>query len=276
MRRTWLAILLGASIVIPRQIVAASAIEQLEQEQQALFEKVALSVVFIATRDGFGSGFFVDCDGLILTSAHVVGDRRTVEVITHDGQRSPGQVVELGRDGFDLALVKVRLKSSPLQLAGDAIRVGTWVGSVGHGLGGAWAFTTGMLTNVYPLGHERPVFQTQVPVNPGSSGGPIFDRLGRVIGVVTAAVTNASDVNFAVRAAKACDVLAGAAKLCRRLVLRGPQGLPLFLDKKSVGTGPQVTVSVSAGPHEAFVVEKGQMRRQRFQYPQQDEVDLSH
>jgi S1-C subfamily serine protease len=276
MRWRPIVLLFGALLAWSRPALAASLLEQLEQEQQALFERVAPSVVFVATRDGFGSGFFVDREGLILTSAHVVDDDKTVDVILHDGRRLPGRVVELAKSDFDLALVKAQVSASvPLEFAPDAPRIGTWVAAIGHGLGGAWTYTSGMISNIYPLGRERPVFQTQIPVNPGNSGGPVFDRHGRVLGVVTASVTSASNMNFAIRVGKACDVLAAAAKLCRRLILRGPPGVPLFLDGKAVGNGPQLTIPITPGVHEAFVVIGGQMRKQRFTYPQQDSVDLT-
>jgi serine protease Do len=271
-----LALLFGVWLAWARPAQASSVLEQVEQEQQALFERAAPSVVFIATRDGFGSGFFVDHEGLILTSAHVVADEKTVSVILHDGRRVPGQVVELAMNDFDLALVKTQIApTKPLEFVTEAPRVGTWVAAIGHGMGGAWTYTAGTISNIYPLGRERPVFQTQIPINPGNSGGPVLDRHGRALGVVTASIKNASNMNFAIRVDKACDVLTAVAKLCHRLVLRGPAGVPLFLDGKAVGNGPQVTVSVAPGPHEAFVVEKGQMRKQRFNYPQQSTVDLS-
>ena len=257
---------------------AGSFLEQVEQEQQALFEQVAPSVVFIATKEGFGSGFFVDREGLVLTSAHVVADRRTVDVVLFDGRKMQGQVVEIGRNDVDLALVRLSVKNVVALGLSEraAVRVGTWIASVGHGLGGAWTFTTGMVTNIYPLGRDHPVFQTQIPLNPGNSGGPIVDRRGQVLGIVTAEVKNANNMNFAIRADKACDALTGAANLCHRLVLLGPPGIVIFLDGRTVGTGPQIGLSAAYGTHEAFVVVKGQMRKIKFSYPEQARIDLSH
>jgi len=257
---------------------AGSLLEQVEKEQQALFEQVAPSVVFIAAKEGFGSGFFIDQEGLVLTSAHVVADRKTVDVVLSDGRKMQGQVVEIGKNSIDLALVKLSVKGVvALELSERAtVLVGTWIASVGHGLGGAWTFTTGMITNIYPLGRDHPVFQTQIPLNPGNSGGPIVDRRGQVLGIVTSEVKNANSMNFAIRADKACDALTGAANLCHRLVLLGPPGLVIFLDGKAVGTGPQIGMAAAYGTHEAFVVVKGQMRKIKFSYPAQARIDLSH
>jgi S1-C subfamily serine protease len=257
---------------------AGSLLEQVEKEQQGLFEQIAPSVVFIAAKEGFGSGFFVDREGLVLTSAHVVGDRRMVDVVLYDGRKMQGQVVEVGRNNIDLALVQLSVKGVvALELSErTTVPVGTWIASVGHGLGGAWTFTTGMVTNIYPLGRDHPVFQTQIPLNPGNSGGPIVDRRGQVLGIVTSQVKNANSMNFAIRADKACDTLTGAANLCHRLVLLGPPDLVIFLDGKAVGAGPQVVMPAAYGTHEAFVVVKGQMRKMKFSYPAQARIDLSH
>lgn len=216
----------------------------LEQQQQALFERIAPSVVFIARGDSIGSGFFVGADGLILTNAHVVGDSSDVTVVLHDGRRVAGKVEERAGDDVDLALVRVPLADAhALELGSESLQVGSWVGSVGHGLGGAWTFTTGMVSNIYPVDGDRPVFQTQIPLNPGNSGGPVFDRAGRVVGVVTAGITEATAINFALRIELAHRWLKG---LARGLVVEAPAGVPILVDGVQVGTGPRVVVPVAA------------------------------
>jgi len=256
---------------------AGDPLGELEAQQQALFERVAGSVVFIASDGGFGSGFFVDEHGLVLTSAHVIGKQQTVKVVLRDGRRLAGTVRQRGRDDADLALVQVPLEgTSPLAFAtGTELRVGTWAGAVGHGMGGIWAFTTGMVSNIYPLGAERPVFQTQIPVNPGSSGGPIIDRRGRVLGVVTAGIHNAADLNFAIRIDLACTTLPLLADRCLLLTVRAPEGVPVFVDGVMVGKGPVVSVSAMPRAYEVFAVVKGQMRKKKVVVPDERVVDLS-
>jgi S1-C subfamily serine protease len=274
-RTSWLA---RAALVLGLYATAAAGepLEELERAQQRLFEQVAPAVVFISSGDSFGSGFFVRQDGLILTNAHVVGSRDTVDVIRSDGQKLRGKVVERAAEDLDLALVQVEVKGVPvLPLTGFSdLRVGSWVASVGHGSGGIWTFTTGMVSNIYPVGAERPVFQTQIPLNPGNSGGPVFDRWGRVAGVVTASLKESQAINFAIRADLAIRKLKGLAELCDCLVVTVPVGLPVFVDGKMVGTGPRVVVPVDKRTHEVFVVVKGQMRRKQVSFPEQREVDL--
>jgi serine protease Do len=247
----------------------------IEAAQQQLFARVAPSVVFIATGSSFASGFAVAPD-LLLTSAHVVGAAAAVDVILPDGKRLRGTVVERAHGDVDLALVNIAGGGlAPLPLGGRDLRVGAFAAAVGHGLGGAWTFTIGTVSNIYPLGSERPVFQTQIPLNPGNSGGPIVDRAGRVIGVVTAGVKEAQAVNFAIRATVACQVLERLKAVCDVLTIRAPAGVSIFVDGKSVGVGPAVTVAAEARTYKVFAVVGGQMHQRSVTFPADRDVDLT-
>ena len=137
----------------------------------------------VSLKKSFGTGFFVSDHGLILTNAHVVGDQEIVSVTLRNGTELRGKVIEKGRDGRDVALVKVDMKETPgLRIAGfERMRVGSWAASIGHGEGAIWSFNTGMVSNIYRTGERSSFFQTQIPLNPGSSGGPIFNRNGQVM-----------------------------------------------------------------------------------------------
>jgi S1-C subfamily serine protease len=257
---------------------APSALHALEREQQSLFRRVAPAVVFIKSGDTFGSGFFVSADGLVLTNAHVVGTRKKVDVVLYSGQRLIGDVVELGANNTDVALVQVATHSAPtVELGGLAdIEVGSWVGAVGHGEGAIWTFNSGMVSNVYPDGADRPVFQTQIPVNPGNSGGPIFNASGRVVGLVTAKIQDASDLNFGIGLDVARRQLKKLAELARLLVVIAPAGVPVFVDGTMVGTGPRVAVELApATDHEVSAVIEGKMVRRPAKFPDVHEVDLT-
>lgn len=257
------AVLLAAAAPAP---VHADPLAGIEARQQALFDRLAPSVVYLSTGDGIGSGFFVSRDGLVLTNTHVVGDHDKVDVVLHDGRKVEGVVVERA-EGVDLALVRLPLKDTPaVKLGSPRLRVGSWIGSIGHGLGGAWTFTTGMVTNIYPLDGERPVFQTQIPLNPGNSGGPVFDREGQVVGVVTASIKGASVINFAIRielAVQLLHLLGGNAGL----VIEAPEGAPVFVGGKLAGHGPRIVVPVSEGRHSVRAVVGGTMKEREIEWP---------
>lgn len=273
------ALLAAASLVLcsaAAPLGPLDPIAQLEQQRQHLFELAAPSVVFIGAGDGFGSGFFVTGHGLVLTNAHVVGKHAQVDVVTHDGRKLRGSVVERGLDDLDLALISVPVTDSKPIPLGDpaALRVGTWVASVGHGRGGVWTFTEGMVSNIYPAGSERPVFQTQIPLNPGSSGGPILDRSGQAVGIVTTGLTDSNAINFAIPIDAAMRGLPRLADLTSCLVITAPAGVAVFVDGKMAGKGPRVVVAAQPRTYEIFAVIDGQLRRQRVAFPGIRKVDL--
>lgn len=256
----------------------ADPLEEIERFQQALFDKTAPSVVYISTASAFGSGFFVSADGLVLTNEHVIHDQQgKIEVVLQDGRKMVAQVVEKAMDDIDLALLQVPVKGVvPLSLGGiDDLRVGSWLGSVGHGLGGIWTFATGMVTNIYPSGSERPVFQTQIPLNPGCSGGPILDRKGRVVGVTTAGIQSANNVNFGIRADVAMRSLRKLAELCNCIVITAAKDAAVFVDGRMVGRGPRVVVPAEARAYDVMAVHQGQMKKAKLVFPAQRTLDLT-
>lgn len=266
--------MLGALLALVLTGGAADPLAALEARQQAIFERVAPSVVFIQGADGFGSGFFVSDDGLVLTNAHVVGKASKVAVVLHDGRRLEGEVVERAPDAIDLALVRVKASRRPLPLGGRSLRVGSWVASVGHGAGGAWAFTTGMITNIYPWGSERPLLQTQIPLNPGNSGGPIVDREGRAVGIVTKGLAGSDSINFAIRMEFALRSLEGLRAACDCLSISAPTGIPVLVDGEMVGKGPVVVLPAEARTYRVQAVVDGRLRQVDVSYPEVRSVSL--
>lgn len=254
----------------------ADALAAVEARQQEIFDRIAPSVVFITAEGGFGSGFFVAADGLVLTNRHVVGKVPEVSVILHDGRTVAGQVVERAANEIDLALVRVPVENVPalsLEVPGD-LRIGSWVASVGHARGGAWAFNVGLVSNIYPVGSDRPVFQTQIPLAPGSSGGPVVDKGGRVVGIVTAGIEGAGAINFAIRSDVALRTLQGLASLCACIVIEAPAGTPVFVDGRMAGVGPRVVIAAAARSYEISAVVAGQMKREKVRFPEQRSVRL--
>ena len=269
------AALVGWLVSAPTSASTPDPLARIEEAQQALFERLAPAVVFINTAEGFGSGFIVSHDGLVLTNAHVVGKQKTVDVVMHDGRRLSATVSHKAK-GVDLALVQLPLsKTTPIPLGdSDRLRVGAWVGAIGHGHGGIWTFNTGMVSNIYPVASDRPVFQTQIPLNPGASGGPIFDRTGAVMGVVTAGILDAEAINFGIKIDVALTVLKPLAARCDCLTVIGPAGAPLFVDGEMRGQGPRVVIPITRGTHEVLAVVNGERRLERIEFPKQREVKL--
>ncbi len=136
---------------------------------------------------GQGSGFIVSADGLILTNAHVVRDARQVTVRLSDRREFAAKV--LGSDpATDIAVLKVDAKGLPTVTLGDpgSVQVGDWVLAIGAPYGLEQTATQGIVSakgRSLPGENVVPFIQTDAAVNPGNSGGPLFDASGRVVGV---------------------------------------------------------------------------------------------
>ena len=271
------------SLLLAMMLVAASPaasvadpLAELELAQQRIFVRLAPLVVFLHTKTGFGSGFVVSRDGLVLTNAHVVEGQATVGVVMHDGRTLTGTVLERART-TDLALVQLPLaKTEPIPLGdSDSLRVGAWAAAIGHGRGGIWTFNTGMISNIYPVETGRPVFQTQIPLNPGASGGPILDRKGQAIGIVTAKLKDAEAINFGIKIDVALRELRPLAARCECIIVVAPENVPVLVDGVMRGTGPRVVVPVEAGAHEVVAVVKDRRRRVVVNFPAQRNVTIA-
>jgi serine protease Do len=135
---------------------------------------------------GLGSGLIVRPDGVILTSAHVVEDASTVTVKLTDKREFEAKVIGVDRPS-DIAVIKINAKSLPSVKFGNAadVKVGEWVAAVGSPFGFENSVTAGIVSAKSRALPDAlyPFIQTDVPVNPGNSGGPLFNMKGEVIGI---------------------------------------------------------------------------------------------
>ena len=135
---------------------------------------------------GLGSGFIISSDGIILTNAHVVRDASEVVVKMTDRREYRAKV--LGSDPqSDVAVLKIDAKNLPVvPLAkGNDLKVGEWVLAIGSPYGLDNTVTAGVVSakgRSLPDGNV-PFIQTDVAVNPGNSGGPLFNTRGEVVGI---------------------------------------------------------------------------------------------
>ena len=136
---------------------------------------------------GVGSGFIVSPDGLILTNAHVVKGAAEVTVKLTDRREFKAKVV--GADPqTDVAVLKIDASNLPSVKLGNAkdVRVGEWVVAIGSPYGFENTVTSGIVSaksRSLPDGTYVPFIQTDVAVNPGNSGGPLFNLKGEVVGI---------------------------------------------------------------------------------------------
>jgi serine protease Do len=137
--------------------------------------------------NSLGSGFILSADGYILTNAHVAQDADKIIVRLSDQRERPAKVI--GADDLtDVALLKIEGENLPTVKIGDsdALEVGEWVMAIGSPFGLEQTATQGIVSAVgrnLPSGTYVPFIQSDVAVNPGSSGGPLFNLRGEVVGI---------------------------------------------------------------------------------------------
>ena len=142
---------------------------------------------FTPGRRGQGSGFIISPDGYILTNNHVVENADDVTVSLTDKREFKAKVV--GTDPkTDIALIKIEGKDFPAVRLGnsDNVKVGEWVAAIGAPFGLDNTVTAGIVSaksRSLPDEQFVPFIQTDVAVNPGNSGGPLFNMKGEVIGI---------------------------------------------------------------------------------------------
>ncbi len=207
-----------------------------------IYRKDAPSVVFIFGSNGgrsgsSGTGSLISRDGLVLTNNHVIADKgsgrpfKTLQVFFKPepttGQaerdlRKPHRATVVARSPeLDLAVLRVEgapRDRSPIQFAPSAgVSVGEPVAAIGHPQGGGlWTLTTGYISSTRTFGQKQ-MFQSEASLNPGNSGGPLLDRRGNVVGIVTATLNQVEtfrtsgvvpqNVNYALRTEFLFDLL---------------------------------------------------------------------
>ncbi|OGB21224.1 MAG: hypothetical protein A3I66_02445 [Burkholderiales bacterium RIFCSPLOWO2_02_FULL_57_36] len=136
---------------------------------------------------GLGSGFIINQDGHILTNAHVVAEADEVTVKLTDKREFKAKV--LGADTYtDVALLKIDAGDLPIVRIGkpDSVEAGEWVAAIGAPFGFENSVTAGIVSakgRLLPNESYVPFIQTDVAVNPGNSGGPLFNMRGEVVGI---------------------------------------------------------------------------------------------
>jgi len=168
-------------------------IEQLPEELKKFFKQMPHSKM--PRRHGnkkpsgkaYGSGFILSSDGYIVTNSHVIKDAESIKVTLSDKRELVAKLIGTDKDS-DIALLKIEATALPVLELGDSssLKVGQWVYAIGAPFGLDYTATQGIvsaLSRHLPDGNYVPFIQTDVAVNPGNSGGPLFDLNGKVVGV---------------------------------------------------------------------------------------------
>jgi S1-C subfamily serine protease len=181
-----------------------------------LFARTSPAVMQVIIHDqrdrtlGGGSGFLIGNAGLIATNYHVIRGAHKVQVVLADKTKLPVAGLAASEKNVDLAILKVagQIPAQPLELAGAELpRVGTKVYAIGNPLGFSNTLSDGLVSGHRELRGFQ-LIQTSAPISPGSSGGPLLDPTGKVVGVTTLQFNGGQNLNFAVPATQVARLLA--------------------------------------------------------------------
>ena len=170
-----------------------------------MFQNARQSVVLVMSFDehnqplAIGSGFFVGDGGAVATNFHVIEGAADVRVKTPDGDVSRIQNVLGVNLKRDLALLEYPKSGKPLALSKRLPEVGEEIAAIGNPKGLEGTLSKGIVSGLRK-DDDDVVYQITAPISPGSSGGPILDEHGDVLGVSTFYVSGGQNLNFAVPA----------------------------------------------------------------------------
>ena len=182
---------------------AASAENKLPELVKNVQPAVVTVVVYDNQRNitGLGSGFFVDDKGHLLTNHHVLKGASFAEVKTGDDRTYPVRAVVAENEGTDLVKVRVDIPETDyrwVEVDAGLPEIAEQVVVVGSPLGLEQTVSVGIVSAVRELPGVGKFFQISAPISQGSSGSPVINMDGRVIGVVSFMMVMGQNLNFAV------------------------------------------------------------------------------
>jgi len=195
------------SVLIMLSLILSSFLISHTHAKQArdIAQKTFPSVVMLVMRDShgqptaLGSGFFVKQD-IVATNLHVIEGAASgyVKIVGKKPKYDIAGFVAIDRQR-DLVLLKVQSVKAPvLTLAdGNSVAVGDEVYAIGNPQGLEGTFSRGIISSIRKVGEDS-LLQITAPISPGSSGGPVLDTQGRVVGVSVATFKGGQNLNFAI------------------------------------------------------------------------------
>ncbi|HSG71339.1 MAG TPA: trypsin-like peptidase domain-containing protein, partial [Planctomycetaceae bacterium] len=254
----------SASQLSGQEVQELSLADLIERSEPAC---VRIDVKYKDGNSGIGSGFVVDTERKwVVTNYHVVGDSVSATVIFPDGVEASVEGWRAHYTDFDLALLQIKTnkKLSALKVAQKLPRKGESAVAIGAPSGLSFTASEGIVSGIRK-GEELKQFgpklkgtwlQTSTPISPGSSGGPLLNRSGEVLGVNSATLAGAQNLNFAI----SCDQINQLVRVGQKIRLRKLSELTPMSEAGSVPRG-----GASNDP-ESIVIKIPSQRRFRHRY----------
>ena len=175
------------------------------QDYRAIAQDSLHSVVQILS-DGRqkGTGFAVS-NGLIITNNHVISDAQKIILLTSDGRSAPADIIARYPDD-DLALLRTSLDLPPLSFETN-YRTGERIITIGNPDGLGLSVTEGLISNAVTHDAGKDYLQISAEINHGSSGGPVINSDGNVVGIVRKRLFDLDGISYAIPALRAKSII---------------------------------------------------------------------
>lgn len=201
-----------AAIQSDRRRLFSTAVNPVERSPREHAKRIGSAVILVSTPSGLGSGFIINTDGFAITNAHVIqGETRIRVTVFEEGEQEFRRLViddveiVAVNNHLDLALIKLEhpddkpFPTVPV-MAADEIEVGEEVFAIGNPLGLERSLSAGVVATTNRNFEGLTFVQTTAEVNPGNSGGPLFNSRGEVIGVINMGALFADGIGFGIPA----------------------------------------------------------------------------
>ncbi len=200
---TKIAVLTMLLLIIPLILILLFPIISLADADK-IFKENNKAVVVVVVYDqrgkpiSQGSGFIVREDGAIVTNYHVISNAKNIRIKASDKILDVEGLLHIDKEN-DLVILKVKGKNLPTLKIGDIgkMNVGDKVYVISSPQGLENTISDGILSGIREIDQKRKILQITAPVSEGSSGGPVFNKNGEVIGIATFIIESAQNLNFA-------------------------------------------------------------------------------
>lgn len=204
--KKWAPVVAAISVLILSGAVVFFVVAGQWKSVSTIATEQGRTVVYIATQSkiglniGTGSGFLVSKDGLLVTNFHVTEDAHVAVVKLSNGDVYDSIGVINIDPRKDIAVLKIKAQNLPYVSLGDSdtLNVGEKVIAIGNPAGLEQTVSDGVISGIRKSEEGLKIIQISAPISPGSSGGPLFNSKGKVIGITTATIEGAQNLNFAI------------------------------------------------------------------------------
>jgi S1-C subfamily serine protease len=199
----------------------AACLLSAEENLPALIKRVEPSIVVVITHNhqgkilGQGTGFFVNREGDVITNRHVLEGASTVEIKTNGGEIYKVKRILADDKEGDLIRLEIDLQGDttrPMPMSASSPEVGERIFVIGTPLGLEKTVSDGIVSAVREIPEFGKIIQLTAPISPGSSGSPVVNMKGEVVGVATFFVIAGQNLNFAVPVERIRGMISDGAK----------------------------------------------------------------